>query len=43
MKRETYSKPVVKSEDIEIGTYGDYCGPSSPPPTCQIAAVVCNQ
>ena len=31
MEKETYIKPSVRSEDVEIGTYGRYCTP----PICQ--------
>ena len=28
MDKEKYLKPAVKSTDVEIGVYGDYCEPN---------------
>ena len=33
MKKETYEKPTIKTEKIELGAFGDYGGiPHSPSP-----------
>jgi len=40
MKREEYSKPEIRSEELEMGVYGDYPIPAVDPyfglcPPCQ--------